>query len=91
MKKTEPKKNNKKPVSKVKTSSNKSKIKLTIPKDSKDTYTIIAKDKAGNTTKVTLDIEYFKKINAVYNVYDNEPLKRVPEIYDFVVNTLEYN
>ena len=42
--------------------SNKSKVKLTIPKGSSDTYTIIAKDKAGNTTKLTLNIEYYKKL-----------------------------
>ena len=34
-------------------------------------------------------LEYFRKCHEVYNVKENEPLKRVPEIYDFVINALE--
>ena len=34
-------------------------------------------------------LDYLKKMSKIYDPRENEPLKRVPEIYDFVINALE--
>ena len=36
-------------------------------------------------------LDYLKKFNSIYNVKENEPLKRVQEIYDFAIGQLETN